>query len=84
MSDETNPAVQCDGVWQPIETAPKDGTYVLVYEPYQDPTIGWFSQRGAGWCMFDDNVDMQCKPTHWMPLPEKPVGIDAAKEAGRG
>lgn len=62
--------------WQPIETAPKDGTNVLLSEPWQDVTIGWFSQRGRGWCAFyngfEDNVDENCKPTHWMPLPEAP------------
>ncbi len=67
--------------WQPIETAPKDGNDVLVFgggdytvahwngEEWRDyGDIGW-----AGMCG-DDN-----QPTHWMPLPEPPVGNELAE-----
>ena len=58
--------------WQPIETAPKDGTEVLVYAP---PYAGlgdiicraaWHDD--AGWC-----VDELREVTHWQPLPDAPV-----------
>jgi hypothetical protein len=56
--------------WQPIETAPKDGTAVIVYCPAKgvhvgnrrSDRVGWYSVRGA----------YLCKPTHWMPLPPPP------------
>ena len=55
--------------WQPIETAPKDGTDVLV----------WCGGAMFIACMdvgrwFFDRTDHSVKPipTHWMPLPKPP------------
>jgi|ADurb_H2B_02_Slu_FD_contig_91_392824_length_7947_multi_8_in_0_out_0_4 hypothetical protein len=58
--------------WQPIETAPKDGEY-LVYIPKGRSAIQ-VAKRMPDFCiignMFD--FDLLIKPTHWMPLPEAP------------
>lgn len=56
--------------WQPIETAKKDGTLVLLYEHGRiaEPADGhWYETRQA-WSI--DGWDAH--PTHWMPLPEPP------------
>ncbi len=63
--------------WQTIESAPKDGTHVLVliygsvYEAWWDETGKWrlakADQHGCGCCGGDEE-----HPTHWMPLPEMP------------
>ena len=62
--------------WQPIETAPKDGTRVLLLD--LDQFIGWFQpspfvNRTTGkWVKdaFDTYGDrVVLNPTHWLPLP---------------
>jgi hypothetical protein len=51
--------------WQPIETAPKDGTDILVWEGGSVGTV-WFSQVFGEW--LGPYPDF----THWMPLPDPP------------
>jgi hypothetical protein len=68
--------------WQPIETAPKDGTHLLLSDGERVTLGGWTSDMDqgaeyegqigmAGWWSVDlgPNGD---RPTHWMPLPEAP------------
>jgi hypothetical protein len=73
--------------WQPIETAPKDGTHILAWSRYDEPHIVGWSGAGAGrgrWLSYgcdgpaissqsDFGTDYQeSMPTHWQPLPEPP------------
>ena len=68
--------------WQPIETAPKDGTHVWAFWPatYTNDnaaqTETWFAPRivreGECWqSAFEEAADDN-SPTYWMPLPEAP------------
>ena len=76
------------GDWQKIETAPKDGTPVLVFNT-MDRECGYCTDPGqigvASWgkiAMPGERyywMSTVCcdgvsyfKPTHWMPLPEVP------------
>ena len=72
--------------WQPIETAPKDGTPILVFSPYEvrtEPTnviVAKFERHGSQeWWGYCENLiaDVQGmidpEPTHWMPLPSPPL-----------
>lgn len=66
------------GNWKPIETAPKDGTEVLLYWPleglgdlHSKIKIGSWHNDAWGW------QDRFCRsytdaPTHWQPLPGPP------------
>ena len=64
--------------WQPIETAPEDGTTVLV----NDTTLGFTpwavayymaGEEWSGWAYdnsyLSDSNPLGPNPTHWMPLP---------------
>jgi hypothetical protein len=63
--------------WQPIETAPKDGTHILAYwPPIFERTDNaaqvetWFN--GSIWeNSWDQEFGDMC-PSHWMPLPPPP------------
>ena len=66
--------------WQPIETAPRDGTFVLLFGP-DGIDMGkyepWAADYGSGWERFrtaeyDNDGVMITHPTHWMPLPPPP------------
>jgi hypothetical protein len=59
--------------WQPIETAPKDGTRVLLHSPSTHTYTGIV----ASWCLIEERWEewgdyYPCSPTHWMPIPEPP------------
>ena len=73
--------------WQLIETAPKDGTAVLVHRISSPPRLcdetntyvasWWATEDGSDgcWVCFMDAIqDPECpiKPTHWRPLPAPP------------
>ena len=66
--------------WQPIETAPKDGTPILTYScgcSYQNEAmlVVWWSDEksersGYGWEAYE--VSHMIAPDYWMPLPNPP------------
>lgn len=63
--------------WQPIETAPLDGTPVLVVDDQGRGCccvyIATYSSL-SGWTL-DTSPQEEGYPTHWMPLPELPEEI---------
>lgn len=71
-------------IWQPIETAPKDHSHILVFVPRANATVQevWWAQSyeedATGHWMtplcpcgrgYTILIDT---PTHWMPLPDPP------------
>ena len=67
--------------WQPIETAPKDGTAFLACwlglggQPFE--VVNWDDEANE-WIAFGHAVD---RPTHWMPLPPLPTARTAIAKA---
>jgi hypothetical protein len=71
--------------WQSIETAPRDGTKILLHQKFlpDEPFIGYWdfnkwvvskvsiSADVGDWII--DNIDNQEYITHWMPLPSPPT-----------
>ena len=71
--------------WQPIETAPKDGTPILLYVPVNGRMIAIEGEWGKypdcgegeeGWRLVRANchgcgccASQDGMPTHWLPLP---------------
>jgi hypothetical protein len=61
------------GQWQPIETAPKDGSDILLYEvPAGKTHIGYFSPVTDMSKKWGNHYGYGFDPSHWMPLPEPP------------
>lgn len=60
--------------WQPIKTAPKDGTKVLVAEGKIWMAVAWFWPCHMYWTEVAASGMKLNNPTHWMPLPEPPDG----------
>ena len=63
--------------WQPIETAPKDGVWILCKSfrrltTEQSREISW---NGKCWATRD--CSRLSDPTHWMPLPKAPTGASS-------
>lgn len=60
--------------WQPIETAPKDGTEILIYSRYGDQYVVSYDDSfiRAPWRIRNEEGLNENIPTHWMPLPETP------------
>jgi Protein of unknown function (DUF551) len=90
----STPAPQ-PGAWHPIETAPKDGTAVILCGRYNDVSIA--AWHGNGWWIEADGrraVESQSDfgtehltfdlPTHWMPVPTPPAECDCgAPQTGK-
>ena len=79
--------------WQPIETAPKDGTIFDVYLGNAEPEDVAFyctegTRRSSGWWWFQGKFRPKAglahclcfiEPTHWMPLPHPPTPSEKVK-----
>ena len=59
--------------WQPIETAPKDGTLFLAWEIREEMAVmQWNARCEAFRIVADTEWFSGIKPTHWRPLPAPP------------
>ena len=67
--------------WQPIETAPRDGTPILgyaggEYAVVEYAVVEWVQPDNSGYwtlCVCGKYAeDGEWWPTHWMPVPDPP------------
>ena len=79
-------------MWQPIETAPRDGTHILAYPVLLDVAcvVSWGGIGHAGyWRLPMTDRVAPYHPTHWMSVPKpdishpKPLRGDITERAGR-
>ena len=76
LQDQLTKAEQGAMEWQPIETAPKDGTVFLAWRKHAthplmvryEPSYDWFANYDG-----EHVYDL----THWMPLPKAPNGASS-------
>jgi len=62
--------------WRTIDSAPKDGTEILLWGMCErdgsyyaaDTNLGWWYEDMWHTRQIDEGID----PTHWMPLPPPP------------
>ena len=68
--------------WEPIETAPKDGSEILTNDIHGKCTLSsWIScGEWSGWAYCDDLLNdahpLGPVPTHWLPIPELEILIN--------
>ena len=70
--EELEEQIEVQLAWQPIETAPKTGISVLLWdEGSSECTIGWYriNHKDDSW---RSECDLDIYATHWMPLPNMP------------
>ena len=69
--------MDCEDVWRPIESAPTDGTPVLVYVPGWERSnvlIGWWDDHPRCRCWIAGGyMHKHRPPTMWRPAPEPPT-----------
>ena len=61
--------------WRPIETAPRDGSFILVCDIKDRrmmTVVFWIDDESWPWARDDDGEFSPDSFTHWMPLPESP------------
>lgn len=65
--------IQSDEGWRPIETAPKDGTNLLLWqENWLHPVMGRWSAARNGWVEYGSRDIKANVATHFRPLPTPP------------
>jgi hypothetical protein len=66
--------------WNPIETAPKDGTKIILWSA-DGASTGWWENFEDDWvsatgaCGWENYAQYLRDVTHWMPLPVGPDSL---------
>jgi len=69
-------ALKATQEWRGMESAPKDGTFVLVidseYGDHSGAFVAQYSQHSFSGCWLTSHTPHVVRPTHWLPLPTPP------------
>lgn len=80
--------------WQPIETAPRDGTEILLtninhhgeLKDSSQQVAAWWGDGSAGhwvvYCSMVQDPDLYFEPSHWQPLPDPPGSEAGDQDCG--
>ena len=75
--------------WQPIETAPRDGTAILGCQGWCIEVTAYHKgtkpyHRKEAWVVANDDEGyaQDFQPTHWMPLPNPDAPVKQTKSKG--
>lgn len=60
---------EAESPWRPIDTAPKDGTEVLIYSPMVGTLIAKWNDDIWVDALVQFNGSCPVRPTLWMPVP---------------
>lgn len=61
-----------EAAWQTMDSAPKDGTHFLAYEPTGDMYRAAYGADGTLHSYCGQYVTEPPEPTHWQPAPPSP------------
>ena len=70
-ADERIAELEAERQWQPISTAPKDGTEMLLMDELEQIFLGYWRLSKDCWDC-DGESPGNIEPTHWIPLPKRP------------
>ena len=73
---ESHERLRMDLAWQPIDTAPKDGSWVYVWgktdrKYWKAPKAARYMEYASDW-ITEDREWLRHGLTHWMPIPTYP------------
>ena len=73
MGNEEMEAATPSNGWQKMDSAPKDGTSIIVYTEF-DGFVPWVSWIGNG--RVSESCAWNGQPIAWMPFPDAPSWSD--------
>jgi hypothetical protein len=73
--EEENTKLKEKLTWQPIDSAPKDGSFFLgSSQHHMLPFVAYYDDEQEVYISYEIHKTEMC-PEFWMPLPEKPDGL---------
>ena len=84
IPSQVSEAVRAEREWQPIATAPKEGSILAAYtygRRWVIEVVEWDKEYRVwiGFGLSGDEESRELSPTHWMPLPAPPAAAIRAR-----